>query len=121
MLPPALVPPAFNVGAFWLVSAGPGEPELLAPQAAQKAAINFGETVVPGEIFSLASPCAAGGTGGSPTRDATRPEQTVQITSPGKAIDQPVPVVTLRQRLTAWQQPVPSSVVANQQQTRIAG
>ncbi|HEX3992136.1 MAG TPA: hypothetical protein VHX39_13270, partial [Acetobacteraceae bacterium] len=111
---------AFDAGVVWLVGARPGVPELLAPQVARRAAIVFGETVVSGEIFSLASPGAAGGTGGSITRDATRPEQTVQITNPGEAVDRPVPASTLRQRLAAWQQTAPMTVVANQQQTDIA-
>jgi uroporphyrin-III C-methyltransferase len=64
-------------------------------------------------------------------RDATRPEQTVQITTLAQAADQPAshaatlvvigPVVTVRQHLAAWQQIAPMTVVNEQQQTRVAG
>jgi siroheme synthase len=119
---PALVPPVFDPGAVWLVGAGPGAQELPAPQVVRKAAIVLDEMLVSGEIFSLANPGTGGPrTGGSITRDATRPEPAVRISSPGKVVDQAVPAVTPRQRLKAWQQIAPITVVANQQQTRIAG
>jgi uroporphyrin-III C-methyltransferase len=64
-------------------------------------------------------------------QDATRPEQTVCVTTLANAKDQPVsispilivigPVVALRDRLVAWQQTAPMTVVNEQQQTRIAG
>lgn len=64
-------------------------------------------------------------------QDATRPQQAVRITTLGQAVDQPAalaptlvvigPVVTLRQRLAAWQQTAPMTVVDHQQKTRIAG
>ena len=64
-------------------------------------------------------------------QDATRPEQTVQVTTLAEAVDQPVaiapvlivigPVVTLRQRLMAWQQTAPMTVSNELQQARIAG
>jgi uroporphyrin-III C-methyltransferase len=64
-------------------------------------------------------------------QDATRPEQTVQITTLADAADQPTaiaptlvvigPVVTVRQRLVAWQQIAPMTVINEPQQARIAG
>jgi len=64
-------------------------------------------------------------------QDATRPEQTVRITTLAEAVDQPVsrapvlivvgPVVALRDHLAAWQQTSPMTVVNDGQQARIAG
>jgi uroporphyrin-III C-methyltransferase len=64
-------------------------------------------------------------------QDATRPQQTVQITTLAAVGDQPVavapalvvigPVVTVRKRLAAWQQTAPMTVVDEPQQARIAG
>jgi uroporphyrin-III C-methyltransferase len=64
-------------------------------------------------------------------RDATRPEQTVSVTTLRQAADQaaaasPVlivigPVVALRDYLTAWQQTSPMMIVNDPQQARIAG
>jgi len=64
-------------------------------------------------------------------QDATRPEQTVQITTLAEAVDQPAaiaptlivigPVVTVRERLVAWQQTAPMTVINEKQQARIAG
>jgi uroporphyrin-III C-methyltransferase len=64
-------------------------------------------------------------------QDATRPEQTVHVTTLAEAVDQsgataPVlivigPVVALRDHLVAWQQTAPMTVVNHQNQTRIAG
>lgn len=63
--------------------------------------------------------------------DATRPEQTVRITTLAEAVDQPAsvspllivigPVVSLRDHLLAWQQIAPMTVNHDRQQTRIAG
>jgi uroporphyrin-III C-methyltransferase len=63
--------------------------------------------------------------------DATRPGQTVAITTLADAVDQPAgvapmlivigPVVTVRERLAAWQQTAPMTVVDEPQQARIAG
>ena len=54
-------------------------------------------------------------------QDATRPEQTVQITTLAEAVDQPAatapmlivigPVVTVREHLVAWQQTAPMTVI----------
>src|SRR3977135_428204 len=58
MLPPALVPPAFDAGSVWLVGAGPGDPGLLtlhALHALQQAEIILHDALVPGEILSLAA------------------------------------------------------------------
>ena len=57
MLPPALVPPAFDAGSVWLVGAGPGDPGLLtlhALHALQQADIILHDALVPEEILSLA-------------------------------------------------------------------
>jgi uroporphyrin-III C-methyltransferase len=64
-------------------------------------------------------------------QDATRPEQTVQITTLAQAVDQPAaiaptlvvigPVVTVRERLVAWQQIAPMTVINEIQQARVAG
>jgi uroporphyrin-III C-methyltransferase len=64
-------------------------------------------------------------------QDATRPEQTVQITTLAEAVDQPAataptlivigPVVTVRERLVAWQQTAPMTVIHEPQQARAAG
>jgi uroporphyrin-III C-methyltransferase len=64
-------------------------------------------------------------------QDATRPEQTVQITTLADAVDQPAataptlivigPVVTVRERLLTWQQTAPMTVINEPQQARIAG
>jgi len=265
MLPPALVPTAFDAGSVWLVGAGPGDPGLLtlhALHALQQAEIILHDALVPEEILSLAAQSRleavgkrAGGTrtaqlrinqrlialarqglrvvrlkGGDPLifgrggeealalaaagipfrivpgisagvggtaaagiplthrgltrnvafatgheaganldrvaltdvlvlymaahqlaviaarlsaggrdsadavaliQDATRPEQTVQITTLGEAVDQPAAVaptlivigtvVTVRERLVAWQQTAPMTVVNEPQQARIAG
>ena len=57
MLPPALVPPAFDAGSVWLVGAGPGDPGLLtlhALHALAEAEIILHDALVPEEILSLA-------------------------------------------------------------------
>ena len=57
MLPPALVPPAFDPGSVWLVGAGPGDPGLLtlhALHALREAEIILHDALVPEEILSLA-------------------------------------------------------------------
>jgi uroporphyrin-III C-methyltransferase len=64
-------------------------------------------------------------------QDATRPDQHVRVTTLAEATDQPFggaptlvvigPMVTLRQRLQAWQQTAPMRVVNEPQQTRVAG
>ncbi len=57
MLPPALVPPAFDAGSVWLVGAGPGDPGLLtlhALHALTWAEIILHDALVPEEILSLA-------------------------------------------------------------------
>ncbi len=64
-------------------------------------------------------------------KDATRPEQTVSVTTLANAVDQPAsvspvlivigPVVALRDQLAAWQQTAPMTIVHDRQQTRMAG
>jgi uroporphyrin-III C-methyltransferase len=57
MLPPALIPPAFDAGSVWLVGAGPGDPGLLtlhALHALTEAEIILHDALVPEEILSLA-------------------------------------------------------------------
>lgn len=64
-------------------------------------------------------------------QDATRPEQTVQITTLAQAVDLPAataptlivigPVVTVRERWAAWQETAPMTVINEMQQARVAG
>jgi uroporphyrin-III C-methyltransferase len=64
-------------------------------------------------------------------QDATRPQQTVSLTTLAHAADQGVsvspvlivvgPVVALRDHLMAWQQTAPMTLVSDKQQARLAG
>jgi uroporphyrin-III C-methyltransferase len=64
-------------------------------------------------------------------QDATRPDQSVRVTSLAEAVDQPAsaapllivvgPVVSLRHHLLAWQQTAGMTIDRDSQQTRAAG